>query len=152
FWKSGPCRGPPSPSPGEGGASILITRAPQSASWRTAVGPARTRVRSSTVKRASGGCGSGIGVALRKHVRRGLRRHAPARTSDIRRRFVISTGRCAKQNRGKKKPPRGCRGGSCLRANPGLSRPVLREDDLDPAVLRLAHTIGSRHPVVVLAA
>src|SRR4051812_42451231 len=53
FWKSGPRRAPPSgsaafPSSGE---SILMTLAPQSASWRTAVGPARTRVRSRTVKR-----------------------------------------------------------------------------------------------------
>src|SRR5690348_2482838 len=30
-----------------------MTSAPQSASWRTQVGPARTRVRSSTLKRAS---------------------------------------------------------------------------------------------------
>src|SRR5438067_371393 len=39
-----------------------MTLAPQSASWRTAVGPARTRVRSSTVKRdrASEACGSGM--------------------------------------------------------------------------------------------
>src|SRR6202007_475474 len=36
-----------------GGVSILMTLAPQSASWRTQVGPERTRVRSSTVKRAS---------------------------------------------------------------------------------------------------
>ncbi len=33
------------------GVSILMTSAPQSASWRTQVGPERTRVRSSTVKR-----------------------------------------------------------------------------------------------------
>ena len=37
--------------PSCGGASILMTLAPQSASWRTQVGPERTRVRSSTVKR-----------------------------------------------------------------------------------------------------
>jgi hypothetical protein len=37
-------------SPGaRSGASILMTLAPQSASWRTQVGPERTRVRSSTV-------------------------------------------------------------------------------------------------------
>src|SRR4051812_30012758 len=35
------------------GISILMTFAPQSASWRTQVGPERTRVRSSTVKRES---------------------------------------------------------------------------------------------------
>jgi len=44
---AGPPRG--SPPPGSGGSSILITLAPQSASWRTQVGPERTRVRSSTV-------------------------------------------------------------------------------------------------------
>ena len=36
------------------GDSILMTSAPQSASCRTAVGPARTRVRSMTLKRADG--------------------------------------------------------------------------------------------------
>src|SRR5215471_4479481 len=55
FWKSDPSRGPPSgsPPPGSGGNSILMTLAPQSASWRTQVGPARTLVRSRTVKRSS---------------------------------------------------------------------------------------------------
>src|SRR5215471_10439407 len=55
FWKSEPSRGPPSWSPplGSGGSSILMTLAPQSASWRTQVGPERTRVRSRTVKRSS---------------------------------------------------------------------------------------------------
>src|SRR5215471_14144223 len=55
FWKSEPSRGPPSWSPplGSGGSSILMTLAPQSASWRTQVGPERTRVRSSTVNRSS---------------------------------------------------------------------------------------------------
>src|SRR5947209_4541122 len=47
FWKSEPCRGPPSGST-PSGISILTTSAPQSASWRTAVGPARTRVKSRT--------------------------------------------------------------------------------------------------------
>src|SRR3954454_8642555 len=53
FWKSEPCRGPPgcSPPASSSSASILITLAPQSASCRTQVGPERTRVRSSTVKR-----------------------------------------------------------------------------------------------------
>src|SRR5215475_12144959 len=53
FWKSGPLRGPPGPSPFSrcAGVSILMTFAPQSASWRTQVGPERTRVRSRTVKR-----------------------------------------------------------------------------------------------------
>src|SRR4051812_31659266 len=53
FWKSEPWRGPPgcSPPASSSSASILMTLAPQSASCRTQVGPARTRVRSSTVKR-----------------------------------------------------------------------------------------------------
>src|SRR5215468_2771449 len=53
FWKSEPWRGPPgcSPAPSSSSASTLMTLAPQSASWRTQVGPERTRVRSSTVKR-----------------------------------------------------------------------------------------------------
>src|SRR3954469_4561930 len=55
FWKSEPSRGPPIPSPSLmcSGISILMQFAPQSASCRTQVGPARTRVRSSTVKRLS---------------------------------------------------------------------------------------------------
>src|SRR5882672_12695210 len=53
FWKSKPWRWPPiasvlAPSAVGGGGSILITCAPQSASWRTAVGPARCAVRSRT--------------------------------------------------------------------------------------------------------
>src|SRR6266513_3047490 len=53
FWKSEPWRGPPGCSPplSSSSASILMTLAPQSASCRTQVGPERTRVRSSTVKR-----------------------------------------------------------------------------------------------------
>ena len=51
FRKSEPSRGPPMLSPGASGISTLMTLAPQSASWRTQVGPARTRVRSITVKR-----------------------------------------------------------------------------------------------------
>ena len=41
FWKSLSWRGPPIPSPSSSaaGISILTTWAPQSASWRTAVGP-----------------------------------------------------------------------------------------------------------------
>src|SRR5208282_5824841 len=53
FWKSGPLRSPPNP-PSPLGSSILTTSAPQSASWRTQVGPARTRERSITLKRDSG--------------------------------------------------------------------------------------------------
>ena len=46
----------PSPSLGLGGVSSLMTSAPQSANWRTAVGPARTRVKSNTRKRDNGPC------------------------------------------------------------------------------------------------
>src|SRR5258705_4341128 len=54
FWKSGPSRGPPMVSASRlGGVSIFTTSAPKSASWRTQVGPARTRERSRTRKRAS---------------------------------------------------------------------------------------------------
>src|SRR5277367_1889020 len=53
FWKSGPWRGPPMSCSIPAGSSILMTSAPQSASCRAAVGPARTRVRSSTLKRES---------------------------------------------------------------------------------------------------
>src|SRR5260221_10795033 len=53
-WKSGPSRGPPMVSASRlGGVSIFTTSAPKSASWRTQVGPARTRERSRTRKRAS---------------------------------------------------------------------------------------------------
>src|SRR5262245_43633832 len=55
FWKSKPWRLPPMPSPERPpGISILMACAPQSTSWRTHVGPARARVRSRTLKRASG--------------------------------------------------------------------------------------------------
>src|SRR6266853_1591321 len=54
FWKSGPWRGPPIVSLSMlVGVSILMTSAPKSASCRTQVGPARTRERSRTRKRAS---------------------------------------------------------------------------------------------------
>src|SRR5260370_42559115 len=46
-----------------GGDSILMTLAPQSASCRTQVGPARTRVRSSTVIRARAFEARGKGIA-----------------------------------------------------------------------------------------
>ena len=64
FWKSEPWRGPPSASPasGSGGCSILMTFAPQSANCRTQVGPERTRVRSSTVKRARAWLARGKGI------------------------------------------------------------------------------------------
>src|SRR4030095_10508744 len=49
FWKSKPWRElPVASAPSLDGASILMTCAPQSASWRTAVGPARCAVRSRT--------------------------------------------------------------------------------------------------------
>src|SRR6266542_219846 len=51
FWKSGPSLGPPIGASSPGGDSILITSAPKSASWRTQVGPARTRERSRMRKR-----------------------------------------------------------------------------------------------------
>src|SRR5271154_5635956 len=63
FWKSPPSRGPPIGSSTPGGVSILMTLAPQSASWRTQVGPDRTRVRSSTVKRARAFEARGNGIA-----------------------------------------------------------------------------------------
>src|ERR1700730_2043530 len=64
FWKSEPSRGPPRPSPDSicGGISILMTLAPQSASWRTQVGPDRTRVRSSTVNRDRAFEALGVGI------------------------------------------------------------------------------------------
>src|ERR1700733_6928777 len=63
FWKSPPSRGPPIGSSRPGGVSILMTLAPQSASWRTQVGPDRTRVKSSTVKRPSAFDARGKGIA-----------------------------------------------------------------------------------------
>src|SRR5207245_1416653 len=55
FWKSKPWRLPPMPSPVRPpGISILMAWAPQSTSCRTHVGPARARVRSSTLKRDRG--------------------------------------------------------------------------------------------------
>ena len=54
--------GPYADRPGSGGNSILMTLAPQSASWRTQVGPARTRVRSSTVNRSSAREALGNGI------------------------------------------------------------------------------------------
>src|SRR5450830_910114 len=65
FWKSAFSRGPPGPSPFSrcGGVSILMTLAPQSPSWRTQVGPDRTRVRSRTVKRERAWEALGNGIA-----------------------------------------------------------------------------------------
>src|SRR5262245_34912203 len=64
FWKSESERGPPGGSPPStcGGVSILMTLAPQSASWRTQVGPERTLVRSSTVNRSSAREALGNGI------------------------------------------------------------------------------------------
>src|SRR4030081_2149131 len=56
--KSGPSLEPPiigSSSP-PCGTATLTTSAPQSANWRAAVGPARARVRSITLKRDKGPC------------------------------------------------------------------------------------------------
>src|SRR5262245_3146462 len=79
FWKSDPSRGPPSgsPPPGSGGNSILMTLAPQSASWRTQVGPARTRVRSSTVNRSS--AREALGNGIFRHLRGVFSRPAKGR-------------------------------------------------------------------------
>src|SRR5258708_26015863 len=59
FWKSEPSRRPTTSltSPASGGGSTRMTSAPQSASVRTQDGPARARVRSSTLKRDSGNRG-----------------------------------------------------------------------------------------------
>src|ERR1700732_4512950 len=54
FGKSGPARRLPVASTSSPEGSILITCAPQSASWRTAVGPARCAVRSMTRKSLRG--------------------------------------------------------------------------------------------------
>src|ERR1700733_6450617 len=67
FWKSEPSRRPTSSpaSPSSGGGSTRITSAPQSASVRTQEGPARAKVRSITLKRASGsGAGAVCGMAV----------------------------------------------------------------------------------------
>src|SRR6476646_10045720 len=76
FWKSDPCRAPPSCSlpASSSSASTLTTLAPQSANCRTQVGPERTRVRSSTVKRdrAVEARGKGIFVKLRQREEVGL--------------------------------------------------------------------------------
>jgi hypothetical protein len=66
FWKSGLCRSMKSGVSSLPGISILMTCAPQSASCRTAVGPARARVRSRTVYLASAVDAGGwcIGVAF----------------------------------------------------------------------------------------
>src|SRR5258705_490325 len=56
FWKSEPSRRPTTSlaSPASGGGSTRITSAPQSASVRTQDGPARAKVKSSTLNRDSG--------------------------------------------------------------------------------------------------
>src|SRR3954451_3057430 len=74
FWKSEPSRRPTTSlaSPASGGGSMRITSAPQSASVRTQDGPARARVRSSTLNRDSGkrgdwscgAAGSGLSTGL----------------------------------------------------------------------------------------
>src|SRR6266851_6764791 len=61
FWKSGPSRRLPVASTSSPEGSILITSAPQSASWRTAVGPARCAVRSTTRRSFKGSGGVVIG-------------------------------------------------------------------------------------------
>src|SRR5207249_11475711 len=70
FWKSEPWRGPPGCSPvaSSSSASILTTLAPQSASWRTQVGPERTRVKSSTVKRERAWEARGKGISRKLRI------------------------------------------------------------------------------------
>src|SRR5208283_2585036 len=99
FWKSDPSRGPPIGSSGVGDASILMTLAPQSASWRTQLGPARTRVRSRTVKRVSALEARGEAIAGRTPMRSWGVRTSPIRS-------WLSTG------------PRCSRAGRCLGAAP----------------------------------
>src|SRR3954469_19845299 len=71
------------------GGSIITASAPQSASWRTAVGPARARVRSSTLMPASGSGSamaptfSGRGVEDLGRLEGGDRGHRPAIGFDI---------------------------------------------------------------------
>src|SRR5678815_1396033 len=85
FWKSAFERGPPGPSPFSrwGGVSILMTLAPQSASWRTQVGPDRTRVRSRTVKRERAEEALGNGITRTPESLSGPRTGFPARHSLI---------------------------------------------------------------------
>src|SRR5437016_991472 len=80
FWKSGLWRSMKSGVSSLPGISILMTCAPQSASCRTAVGPARARVRSRTVYLASAvDAGAGrIGVAFLLGLTRSRKRPAPA--------------------------------------------------------------------------
>src|SRR5205823_6245805 len=75
-----------------GGDSILMTLAPQSASCRTQVGPARTRVTSSTVKRARAfePRGNGIANSPRNCIQQDKNTAAAGRTSPIL--MVLSTG------------------------------------------------------------
>ena len=64
FWKSEFSLAPPicSPPVKFSGISTLMTLAPQSANWRTHVGPERTRVRSKTVNRLSAAEAKGMGI------------------------------------------------------------------------------------------
>src|ERR1700741_1733149 len=73
--------------PSSSGISILITSAPQSASWRTQVGPARTRVRSSTLKRASAWLAGGrdIGDSVGGLIGRQLHLHKSCDRRHLRR-------------------------------------------------------------------
>src|SRR5215469_7549389 len=88
-WKSQPCPLPVRPgAAGSGGGATRMTSAPQSASWRTQVGPARATVRSMTrtspsgrwvatlpiILQAGGPAGPIAGDGL--PIRRGLRRRA----------------------------------------------------------------------------
>ena len=90
FWKSDRSRGPPIASSMPGGASILMTLAPQSASWRTQVGPARTRrqIEHREARQRLRRAGNGHCQLLRVSCRQ--ERRERARTSPIQR--SLSTG------------------------------------------------------------
>src|SRR6185312_5049713 len=66
-----------------GGVSILMTLAPQSASWRTQVGPDRTRVKSRTVKRERAEEALGSGITRTPECLPGPRTGFPTRHSPI---------------------------------------------------------------------
>src|SRR5271170_3787897 len=122
-----------SPAPGAGGVSTLMTSAPQSASWRTAVGPARTRVRSSTVKRESGIVGESGMATCQAAVRPPILEPNPARAEAAD--WGSAQIKTAAQSAAVERAPGPLRGpGFCSAAD------RLREDDLDAAVLLLAHT------------
>src|SRR5680860_1153573 len=77
FWKSDPRR-LPIPLPSAPGGSTRTTSAPQSANWRTQVGPARAIVRSSTRMSPSGPSTTArVGSAARSRRREAMENDAP---------------------------------------------------------------------------